>query len=115
MQGINYMHSKNICHRDIKLENILIDEFMSLKIIDFGFAVCSPPERKLDSFCGTPSYMAPEIIQKKEYFGQPTDVWSAGIVLYILICGRFPFKGIDEKDLYRKISKHSYEIPKFVS
>lgn len=63
------MHSKNICHRDIKLENILIDEDNNLKIIDFGFAVISPIERKIDSFCGTPSYMAPEIIMKKDHIG----------------------------------------------
>lgn len=69
IEGINYMHSKNVCHRDIKLENILIDKSLNLKIIDFGFALCSPPERKIDIFCGTPSYMAPEIVLKKEYSG----------------------------------------------
>lgn len=63
------MHSKNVCHRDVKLENLLIDEQMNVKFIDFGFAVCSPPERKLDTYCGTPNYMAPEIIMKKEYSG----------------------------------------------
>lgn len=63
------MHNKNVCHRDIKLENILIDNDLNLKIIDFGFAVVSPIERKIDIFCGTPSYMAPEIVMKKEYSG----------------------------------------------
>ncbi|EAR90856.2 Serine/Threonine kinase domain protein (macronuclear) [Tetrahymena thermophila SB210] len=114
ISGIQYMHNKNVCHRDIKLENILIDDDLNLKIIDFGFAVVSPIERKLDSFCGTPSYMSPEIVLKKEYIGQYVDIWTCGIVLYILICGKFPFKGADEKELYRKISKHQYEIPSFV-
>ncbi len=102
------MHSKNICHRDIKLENILLDENLNIKIIDFGFAICSPPERKINSFCGTPNYMAPEIVLKKEHFAQKIDVWACGILLYILICGKFPFKANDEKELYRKISKTIY-------
>lgn len=63
------MHMKSVCHRDIKLENILIDDNLKLKIIDFGFAICSPFDRKINSFCGTPSYMAPEIVLKKEYCG----------------------------------------------
>lgn len=69
MLGISYMHTKNVCHRDIKLENILIDEYLRLKIIDFGFALCSPPERRINTYCGTPSYMAPEVVSKREYSG----------------------------------------------
>ncbi|EGR28347.1 protein kinase domain protein [Ichthyophthirius multifiliis] len=114
IQGVDYIHQKNVCHRDIKLENLLLDDDLNIKIIDFGFAVCSPHDRKLNSFCGTPSYMAPEIIKKVEYSGQKVDIWSCGIVLYILVCGKFPFKGYDEKDLYRKILKNNYQIPSFV-
>ena len=92
-EGIDYMHSKNVTHRDIKLENLLLeDKTKNIKIIDFGFAI-SCKDRKLTSFCGTPSYMAPEIISKKDYLGPPVDIWTLGILLYVLMCGHFPFRG----------------------
>lgn len=65
-----------------------------IKLIDFGFAIRIANDKKLNIFCGTPTYMSPEITKKKEYFGKPADIWSLGIVLYALVCGRFPFKGI---------------------
>ncbi len=92
-EGLNYCHQKNIVHRDIKLENILLDEKNNVKIIDFGFSVIIEPDKKLNIFCGTPSYMAPEIAGKVLYKGAPTDIWSLGIILYILLCGTFPFRG----------------------
>src|SRR5689334_3159288 len=93
-QGISYCHSKNIVHRDIKLENILLDENLNVKIIDFGFSLSTPLEKTLTVFCGTPSYMSPEIVSKHQYRGGPSDVWALGIVLYALLSGRFPFRGI---------------------
>jgi len=75
------------------MENILIDDRNNVKLIDFGFSVVSPPDQKLKIFCGTPSYMAPEIVQKKEYQGQASDVWSLGILLFTLLSGQYPFKG----------------------
>ena len=94
INGIHYSHSKNIYHRDIKLENIIIcDNQHNIKIIDFGFATFAPKDKYLNFFCGTPSYMAPEICSKKEYLGQGVDIWSSGILLYALISGHFPFKG----------------------
>ena len=62
--GLDYCHSKSISHRDIKLENLLLDDFGVLKIIDFGFSTCIPNDRRVKLFCGTPSYMAPEIVTK---------------------------------------------------
>lgn len=112
--AIDYCHSRSIAHRDVKLENIILDDQSRVKLIDFGFAIACSKER-LNVFCGTPSYMAPEIVSKKEYFGPPVDVWSLGIVMFSLICGKFPFKGTDEKDLYRKIAKGQFEIPAEVS
>lgn len=90
---MKYIHSQNIVHRDLKLENILIDDRNNLKLIDFGFSVHIGPDQKLKIFCGTPSYMAPEIVQKKEYSGYATDIWSMGIILFVLLNGHFPFKG----------------------
>ena len=115
VEGIVYLHSKNIIHRDIKLENLLLDEIKTLKIIDFGFSVCVKPDQKINNFCGTPTYMAPEIVSKKEYSGAPVDVWALGVLLYVLLCGTFPFKAQDEKELYRKIIKGTFDFPPHLS
>jgi serine/threonine protein kinase len=69
LAGLHYCHTRNIAHRDIKLENLLLQGKGILKIIDFGFSTCIPSEKKVKMFCGTPSYMAPEIVTKKEYIG----------------------------------------------
>ena len=93
--GIKYMHEKNIVHRDIKLENILIDLNNNIKICDFGIGrVLSSPEQPLFDQCGTPMYIAPEILlcsKEEGYKGFPVDIWSSGIVLYILLSGTLPF------------------------
>ena len=92
--AIYYCHQRNVTHRDIKLENILLDETKTIvKMIDFGFSTCIPHERKVKIFCGTPSYMAPEIVSKIEYSGPPADIWALGVLLYALLCGKFPFRG----------------------
>ena len=115
VDGIYYLHSKNIIHRDIKLENLLLDENKTLKIIDFGFSICVKNDQRINNFCGTPTYMAPEIVSKKEYFGAPVDVWALGVLLYVLLCGTFPFKAQEEKELYKKIIKGTYEFPHHLS
>lgn len=84
---------KNIVHRDIKLENILIDQHFNIKIIDFGFAIQILPNKTVTIFCGTPCYMAPEIVKKLKYTPAPTDIWAFGVLVYILMTGTFPFKG----------------------
>ena len=108
-EGVKYLHGVGICHRDLKLENILIDDRNNVKIIDFGFSVCTA--EKLRMFCGTPSYMAPEIIQKKEYQGQKTDIWALGIILFVMLTGNFPFKGQTEKELFGKIKRGMFHMP----
>ncbi|EGR30993.1 protein kinase domain protein [Ichthyophthirius multifiliis] len=108
VSSIEYCHSKQICHRDIKLENILLDENNNPKLIDFGFSTCIPNDKKYKMFCGTPSYMAPEIINKQEYCGPPADIWALGVLLYALLNGTFPFKGQTDKELYKKITKGEF-------
>lgn len=95
VDSVRYLHSMKVSHRDIKLENILLDGRLSPKLIDFGFATCILDKVKI--FCGTPSYMAPEIVLKTEYRGEPADVWAMGVLLYVMLTGIFPFKGQTDK------------------
>ena len=102
IQGIKYIHSKNIVHRDIKLENILIDLNNNIKICDFGISKIFDNENNMILFdkCGTPMYMAPEILlssKENGYFAKPVDIWAAGIALYIMLSGQLPFNIKDEK------------------
>jgi len=92
-EGLQYLHKNNIAHRDMKLENILIDEEHNVKIIDFGFSLVTPRTKPLNLCCGTPSYMSPELMARKNYYGHLVDIWALGIILYILVVGIFPFKG----------------------
>jgi serine/threonine protein kinase len=92
-------------HRDIKLDNILLEEGTRMvKLIDFGFSVVvNAPNQRLKVFCGTPSYMAPEITKKSDYEGLPVDIWALGVLLYVMLVGQFPFRGTSEQDLYQRI------------
>lgn len=114
--AIKYCHSKNITHRDIKLENVLLDETKNIvKLIDFGFSTWIPNDKKIKIFWGTPSYMAPEIVSKQEFWGPPADIWALGVLLYTLLWGKFPFKGKSDAELYSKINNWQLEIPEHVS
>lgn len=115
LKGIEYCHINNVAHRDIKLENILLNEASEIKIIDFGFSVTTQKNEKLKTFCGTPSYMAPEIVNRTDYFGPPADVWSLGVLFYVLLCGSFPFTGVNVRELFKNISKGSLSFPFYVS
>ena len=115
VKGIEYCHNMSICHRDVKLENIIIDDKLSVKIIDFGFAAMTTKTKLLNFFCGTPSYMPPEIVQKRDYIGFYADIWSLGILFYTLLCGCFPFRATNEKDLYSKIIKGEFPFPNYLS
>jgi serine/threonine protein kinase len=88
---MDYMNHKNVVHRDIKIENILFDEYMNIKLADFGFATYKSIET-LKTYRGTMSYMAPEIKLGEFYDGRQTDIFSAGVVLFIIVRGIFPFK-----------------------
>ena len=102
------MHAQDISHRDVKLENIIVDRG-KVKLLDFGFSCIS--KEKLKIFCGTPSYMAPEIVSKREYFGGPADLWAAGVLLYYILFGTLPFKSVTtEKELFRKINRGLFNL-----
>jgi serine/threonine protein kinase len=91
LDTIEYMHNNKVCHRDLKLENILIDEQLNLKVADFGFA-CYKNIDCLKSYRGTFTYMAPEIKEGKQYSGPQVDMFSFGVILFIIVQGIFPFK-----------------------
>ena len=111
IQAIDYCQSKNICHRDIKLENILTVKNDVIKLIDFGFAVMTNKETYQTLLCGSPSYMAPEIVKKEKYIAQYSDIWSLGVLLYSMLYGRFPFKGKTQKELFENIKKGEVVFP----
>lgn len=85
-----------------------------MKIIDFGFSTCFPNDRKVKIFCGTPSYMAPEIVLKTEYCGPPADIWAMGVLLFTILSGQFPYRGATDEELYDKICRADYHLPKEV-
>ena len=111
VKAIEYCQNKNICHRDIKLENVLTLKDDVIKIIDFGFAVKTNKETYQTLLCGSPSYMAPEIVKKEKYIAQYSDIWSLGILLYSMLFGRFPFKGKTQDELFEKIKKCEFDFP----
>ena len=98
MEVVGYMQGKGVVHRDLKLENILVDDMMNLKVADFGFATYKKIN-KLQSYRGTMTYMAPEIKEGKTYDGKQIDMFSVGVILFIIIQGIFPFKEA-KKDEY---------------
>ena len=112
LKAMIYCQEKNICHRDIKLENILIKKNDVIKIIDFGFSVKTDKETYQDLFCGSPSYMAPEIINKEKYIAQYSDIWSLGVLFFTMLFGRFPFKAKTQEELFNKINKGQIAFPK---
>jgi serine/threonine protein kinase len=105
-QGVRYCHEQKVCHRDLKLENVLVDSAGQVKIIDFGFS--SKSGQKMQNFCGTPPYMAPEIAAKVPYWGEPADMWALGVMLYLMLFGKFPFRATSEKELYRLIQQGKF-------
>ena len=111
--AMDYLHKYNMAHRDIKLENILLKKNYEIKIIDFGFGMYNPEKKLQKFFCGTPNYMPPEIAEKKPYIGQLADMWSLGILVYKIFCADFPFKGKDEKELYKSIKTGKFSYAKY--
>ena len=113
---IDYLHKVKIAHRDLKAENIIIEQGKKeIKLIDFGLSNIYEDGQFLSTPCGSPFYAAPEMLEGKSYKGSTVDIWSAGIVLYYMLCGHFPFEDSSNDQLYKKICKGKFEIPKFLS
>jgi calcium-dependent protein kinase len=110
LSAIAYCHSKSVVHRDIKPENLLLEakEGLNIKIIDFGTAQAIDPAQIMTKKSGTPYYIAPEVLQKS--YNSKCDVWSAGIVLYILLCGYPPFNGKDDTEIMKNVIKGKYSF-----
>lgn len=114
INAVDYCHSRGVFHRDLKPENLLLDENDNLKVSDFGLSALVETTRQdglLHTTCGTPAYVAPEVIHRKGYDGVKADIWSCGVILYVLLAGFLPFHDSNLMQLYRKISRADFKFP----
>ncbi|KAK9159259.1 hypothetical protein Scep_005833 [Stephania cephalantha] len=119
ISAVRYCHSLGIFHRDLKPENLLLDGNGVLKVSDFGLSAVAEQTRNNDgllhTMCGTPAYVAPEILGKKGYGGAKVDVWSCGVILFVLNTGYLPFNDTNIMAMYRKIYRAQFRIPRWIS
>ncbi|KAJ8750820.1 hypothetical protein K2173_016001 [Erythroxylum novogranatense] len=118
ISAVDFCHSRGVYHRDLKPENLLLDEEGNLKVTDFGLSAFSEhlkPDGLLHTTCGTPAYVAPEVIGKKGYDGSKADLWSCGVILYVLLAGFLPFQDDNLVAMYRKIYRGDFKCPPWFS
>ncbi|XP_009781174.1 CBL-interacting protein kinase 2-like [Nicotiana tabacum] len=114
INAVDFCHSRGVYHRDLKPENLLLDDDENLKISDFGLSAFVESKRQdklLHTMCGTPAYVAPEVINRKGYDGAKADIWSCGVVLFVLLAGYLPFQDSNLMEMYRKIGKAEFRCP----
>ncbi|KAB2083773.1 hypothetical protein ES319_A05G291500v1 [Gossypium barbadense] len=118
ISAVDFCHSRGVYHRDLKPENLLLDENGILKVSDFGLSALAESKHQdglLHTSCGTPAYVAPELINRKGYDGAKADIWSCGVILYVMLAGYLPFHDSNLIAIYRKISKAEYKFPNWFS
>ncbi|KAJ6377303.1 hypothetical protein OIU76_026306 [Salix suchowensis] len=118
ISAVSFCHARGVFHRDLKPENLLLDEIGNLKVSDFGLSAVSDQIRQdglFHTFCGTPAYVAPEVLAKKGYDAAKVDIWSCGIVLFVLMAGYLPFQDQNIMLMYKKIYKGEFRCPRWFS
>ncbi|XP_059139871.1 uncharacterized protein LOC131928009 isoform X2 [Physella acuta] len=115
VSAVAYCHSRGIVHRDLKAENLLLDANLNIKIADFGFSNFFAPNSPLKTWCGSPPYAAPELFEGVEYDAPKVDVWSLGVVLYVLVCGALPFDGSTLQSLRNRVLAGKYRVPFYMT
>lgn len=118
ISAVGYCHARGVFHRDLKPENLLLDESGNLKVSDFGLSAVKEQvgvDGLLHTLCGTPAYVAPEILAKKGYDGAKVDIWSCGVILFVLVAGYLPFNDPNLMVMYRKIYKGEFRCPRWFS
>ncbi|XP_030958802.1 CBL-interacting serine/threonine-protein kinase 6-like [Quercus lobata] len=118
ISAIDFYHSRGVYHRDLKPENLLLDEEGNLKVTDFGLSAFTDHLKQdglLHTTCGTPAYVAPEVIGKKGYDGATADLWSCGVILFVLLAGFLPFQDNNLVVMYNKIYRGDFKCPPWFS
>uniref|UniRef100_A0A2P2MGM5 non-specific serine/threonine protein kinase n=3 Tax=Rhizophora mucronata TaxID=61149 RepID=A0A2P2MGM5_RHIMU len=118
INAVDYCHSRGVFHRDLKPENLLLDAYGNLKVSDFGLSALSQQVRDdglLHTTCGTPNYVAPEVLNDRGYDGATADLWSCGVILFVLVAGYLPFDDSNLMILYKKISAAEFTCPPWLS